>query len=183
MRKIYLLLLPSVFAACTVCYTPKVIQGRLNGVNPLKKGFVYYSKVIPVGGLSKEEIFRRARRWIALHYNSAKAATQLEDKDSGDLVSNTDVMVTIPAANRYDLPQPIHISFAFSIEAKADRFRLEATRFRVLSFVDRNPIETPLEQYCRMNEKLLTASLEAIDNRVGDIFDELQIEVRDAEEW
>jgi hypothetical protein len=52
-------------------------QEKLNGVLPLKDGKVTYTNIILVDSLSKQEIYKRAKQWLAYNFEY----TKVDDKD------------------------------------------------------------------------------------------------------
>jgi hypothetical protein len=50
---------------------------------------VTYQGVVEVPGVSKAELYSRAREWFANTFGSAKAVLEMDDKEAGKLIGNT----------------------------------------------------------------------------------------------
>jgi|GEM_PF-3150074 len=81
-----LILLAFSLSSCLPTFRIFERDGKLLGVLPLKNGRVVYQETVRLEQLSKEEIFRRARRWWVNNYRSAKDVFQLVDKETGEIV-------------------------------------------------------------------------------------------------
>lgn len=81
---------------------------------------VVYTGVIQAPAVSKDELYNRARRWIATEFKSASSNLQMDDRQAGTLMTKgaTTVRYTV---GRYSTA-PL-ISFTISIEAKDGRYR------------------------------------------------------------
>jgi hypothetical protein len=111
-------------------------QGDLSPL-PVTDGRVVYTGIVEVTNSSKEELFARARKWIALTYKSAKDVIQLEDKESGELVAKGILLVPWMMAEN-------HIFHTFSISVKNDKFRYIIDALvvsRPSTVLDNHPIE------------------------------------------
>lgn len=55
---------------------------------PIEKGEdpSHHERVIEFNGQSKDQLFSKAKKWVAIYYNSANFVTQLSDKDAGELL-------------------------------------------------------------------------------------------------
>lgn len=51
-----------------------------------ESGAVKYSEVVQVDGATKDQLYERARKWIATTYRSAKDVNQYESKDAGEVI-------------------------------------------------------------------------------------------------
>ena len=80
MKKIYIL--------CMVLFISNGIlaQDKLLGILPLKDGKVTYTDVIQLQGVSKDEMYKRAKHWFVDTFNSGKDVIQLDDKKNGEVI-------------------------------------------------------------------------------------------------
>jgi hypothetical protein len=170
-----------------ICTRPKVEDGKLNGILPLKGDFVEYSEVVSAPGLSKEEVYRRARRWMAKHYRSSKGAIEMEDRITGDLVSNSRLGINQVHSTGYVY---LDLHFSLSVESKADKFRIEITGISVeraltsnKSVMTASNSEVPIEQYCQGKRKDVDQVFRVVDSRLKTVTRHISESIKNHEEF
>jgi hypothetical protein len=111
--------------------------------------------VVQAEGISAEELFARARAWVAQTYRSANDVVQLEDKATGRLV-----------AKGFDHLEGMLYSadvwHTLTIEIKEGRWRYTMTNFDA-----RGPqFDMPLEKYSigKMHEKAATSARAVVED-------------------
>lgn len=86
------------------------------------------SKVVQVDSVSKEELYRRAKLWVATTYNSAQNVIQLDDKDNYTLVIKAQFPVTASAGLMMRLNQG-NVKYTLTIQCKDGRYKYSAENF------------------------------------------------------
>lgn len=90
---------------------------------------MYFSEVVKVDSTTnKEELFSRARSWFSSHYIDSKAALDVQDKETGELLGNgsMDVMAIQTGSNQF--PYGI-VTYNFKIIVKDGRYKYEFSNF------------------------------------------------------
>jgi len=110
--------------------TPGIAQNNpLTGIMPLLGNDVVYGKVVIADGVSKDELFNRAKRWVALTYKSANDVIQLSDKDAGSLVAKGTILVPFPY-NGF-VKTDSYLNHTLTIDIKDGKYRYELNDFIV----------------------------------------------------
>jgi hypothetical protein len=73
-------LLIGLFLIPAIC---KAQDSLLYHVFPLKDGIITYEKIIEIPGVSKDDLYNRAKSWALPFYSSQKDALQTDDKEAG----------------------------------------------------------------------------------------------------
>lgn len=152
MRLLLLLLLPLTCLA-------QVETDSLHGVLPQSDGQVVYQKTIDFPGLSKDDIYRRARRWWVYTYPSTDATLQLDDEKAGELIGKGYNLI-VPA----DYPRSIDKFYTFStmrIESMNEQMRVSISHISVTTTMDLLR-KTPIETLKKSPQKSLIKTLEHI---------------------
>ena len=86
---------------------------------------VTFEGVVPTEGISKADLYSRARAWFAKTFTSADAVLQLEDAGAGKLIGKgfTDIHVS----TGYYSPVRTKLWFTMQVEVKDGRYRYEIT--------------------------------------------------------
>lgn len=120
----YALLLLASLLTTAVCYGQKnfIENEKLNGVLPLSSdGSVTYQVIDSVPGATKDQLFRRARKWFTTNYNSAKDVLQVNDIDAGELIGKGIFDIKSPIKNVWVYPK---IGHTITVEIKEARYRI-----------------------------------------------------------
>jgi len=80
------------------------------------------SKVVKVDSVSKNELYLRAKLWVATKYNSAKNVIQLDDKENCILVIKAQFPVTASAGLMSRMEEG-NVNYTFTIECKDSRYK------------------------------------------------------------
>ena len=126
MKKIYILFLVLFISNWILA------QDKLLGILPLKDGKVTYTDVVQLQGVSKDEMYKRAKHWFIDSFNSGKDVIQFEDKENGEVISKG-CFKTIWMTNFYS-SQSINVWKTIKIQIKDDRYRYEITDFRMRNY-------------------------------------------------
>lgn len=82
--------------------------------------------VIDYPGITKDEIFERAIKWIALNFKSAKQVIDYQDKSAGSIIAKG-ILPEVSLEGRY-----VDISFTLSIDVKENKARYVFTNVSAL---------------------------------------------------
>lgn len=141
---------------------------------PLVEGKVIYSEVVQVDSTSKEELYRRAKVWIANSFQSAKAVIDLDEKESQNVIGKGNIQwstfgLLIGKNSRT-------VKFTFYIKAKDNKVKIEFKSIELgydLGNVKNNdPVETYIEAknpfYKGMREEDFKKIDDTITNTIAD---------------
>ncbi|MFC4233470.1 hypothetical protein ACFOW1_16330 [Parasediminibacterium paludis] len=98
-------------------------QEHLKGILPLKNGKVTYSEVVRVDGLSKSEIYKRLRLWLAYNYEFSK-------------FDNQELLIS----KGYFTYGNFRVWHILTIKIKDGRYKLELSNFEI-QFANTLPID------------------------------------------
>jgi Domain of unknown function (DUF4468) with TBP-like fold len=130
-------------------------QEKLKDILPLKNGKVTYSGVIQVDSLSQEEIYARARSWLAYNYEYSK----LDDK--GELINKGYFQYGI-----------YRVWNTITIKIKSGRYKYEISDFKM----DEKGTEYDLEgSYGSLTKK---ADFNYIDKHINEIIPSLEAAIK-----
>ena len=111
----------------------------LYGLLPLLEGRVTYRATENVPGLSREVIYRRARRWFVESFRTSNYVLQLQDRDSGEIVGKGISVAGIPYRR------------AILVDCKDGRYRITVTEVTISPGGVDIPIES--DKYSRYYSK------------------------------
>lgn len=102
----------------------------LSGAQELKTdsltGKYMITAVIPVDSLNKENLFAKAKEWIALTYRNANDVVQLSDKDAGKIICKGGFSTNLFLKQGW-------LMYTLILEFKDNRFRYTYTDFAYYS--------------------------------------------------
>lgn len=172
MKKAFLVLLS------TLILNGMYAQDKLLGILPLKDGKVTYTNVIQVDSFSKDELYKRAKRWFIDTYKSGKDVIQLDDKENGEIVGKgffeETWMVTFYAGQNVNVWQTI------KIHMKDGRYKYEISDFRMKYFVSASQytsasnVDIPLEDWNKGRDTNNKKFYPKIDNQVKLLIESLE---------
>jgi len=108
------------------------------------EGKVTYSEVVQVPGISKEQLYFRARAWFSNAFKSAKDVIQMDSKEAGTIIgkgNSTTIIVSIGIP----LETPCH--YTVKIFCKDGRFKCEVTDISYSGYVEGRRWENNIEYY------------------------------------
>ena len=161
----------SVLADCP----PVVMNEKLHGILPLANQKVTYSEVVDCGSVSQADLFRRSRLWSAQSFHSAKDTFALSDKETGDLISRSTQVVTLP---RSESSTGGVYSFRYSIvvECTNRKYRVTISQIDLEESGAARP--TPIETYCQKNDKELQVIYAELDKQLRNVLISFQENVK-----
>jgi hypothetical protein len=104
-------------------------QKKLLDVLPLNNGVVFYSEVIEVDSIRKDELYKRAKRWFVEAYKDANKVIQLDDKESGEIIGKGSFDAIWNAT--FVASHKVNVAHTLKIKVKDGKYRYEITDFRV----------------------------------------------------
>lgn len=114
-----------------------------------EKGHITYSGVVPVEGITKNELYTRGKVWFARAFHSAQDVVQADDKEAGVLVGKGILVVETMYQSFYAYQQwEPRVRFLVKLSFKDNRYRYEFTDFSYITpiTVDRlTPVDLPAE--------------------------------------
>lgn len=107
-------------------------QEKLLGILPLKEGKVTYSDVLPVQGVSKDQLYKRVKLWFIESYNSGKDVIQLDDKDHGEIIGKG--CFRAKWNFRFYTTLSMNVWKTIKIQIKNDSLKYEISDFRMNNY-------------------------------------------------
>jgi len=181
MKKI---IIPFLFCYCALTYGQDSIFSAL----PLKNGKVYYSDIVNIDSVSKDELYYRAKRWFVDTYSSAQDNIQIDDKENGEIVGKgcfrTYWDVTLLSGMEVNICQTVRI------QIKDGKFKYEFKDFSIRYYVapDLNTmasdVDMQLENWKSYSKKNSQRIFKKIDANVNDLIKSLSTALKTKpEEW
>ena len=88
-----------------------------------------YSEVVDCGSVSLPDVFRRARLWILQSAPDDKLL--LNDKETGDLVSNISLNITLPRSDSFS-GGVFAVNYVFTVECANRKYRASISHVGVV---------------------------------------------------
>jgi len=168
MLKSFYFLISFLITVPAIAQKNEVIGGKLNGVIPLDAdGQPTYQITKTVEGISKDELFKRARKWFAKTYNSSKDVLQVNDPSTGELIGKG-IMATKAKINRINWNNDVDHTLA--VEVKDGRYRITLNGLR-LGNARLTDYKLP---YIATTRNHYTALYSAVDQKCLDIITSLE---------
>lgn len=120
-----LIVATALLSVATLCASPAAAK-KETGPDPMpinEAGEYEYTGVVEVEGATAGELYSRAKVWVVDAYVSAKAVTQLEDKDAHRVIVKGTLDVKWMALTTAT------VKHQWTIEAKDGRYRYSVTGF------------------------------------------------------
>jgi hypothetical protein len=89
-----------------------------------------YQQVVPVPGASAEDLYARAREWVALTFEDARQVVQLDDPQR-HLLLGSGYTQLLTRRNNGTVKRTAPLWFSFRVETRAGRYRVECTDFAI----------------------------------------------------
>jgi hypothetical protein len=87
-------------------------------------GLIDYTEAVPVEGVSKADLFTRAKLWLAGSFKSAKDVVQTEDKDAGIIVGKGYSPISLTFFG-HAVPYQLH--YTLKLNFKDGKYKYELT--------------------------------------------------------
>lgn len=119
---------------------------------PLVDSQVVYTNIITVDGVSKDELYKRARLFIVKNYKSANAVIQLDDKESGHIIGKGVLTVVTDGGDLLGASET-KVNHTISIMVKDGRYKYEVSDLSVIGQLGSTQTTTPMEYYITSKNK------------------------------
>ena len=143
----------------------------LGGIIPMTNGKVTYEEVVPVDSVQKDELYRRAQRWLVNNYRSARDVIQYESAADGEIIAKGFFTVTWVV---FVLAEEVNVYHTISIRCKDGRFKYTITDAIIRYYADgyKNipgySVEVGLEDWLRNPSKQHAQNVYSdIDTRIN----------------
>jgi hypothetical protein len=87
---------------------------------------VSFNEVVKVEGVSKDDLYLRAREWFAKSFRSSKDVIQMDDKASGKIIGKGGAKGTY---SQLLFTGPLYVEYTITIVVKDGRYRYEISDF------------------------------------------------------
>lgn len=87
------------------------------GAMPIVDGMVVFSEVVPVEGVTADQLYTRAKMAVAEMFKSAKDVIQLDDKENG--------VIIVKGSNNYD--PDVYSHFTLKVYIKDNKYKVDMT--------------------------------------------------------
>lgn len=148
-------------------------QDKLGDILPLQDGIVTYTNVVQVDGVTKDELYSRAKKWFVTTYKSANDVIQLDDKENGEIIGKGNFRIT------YYARDPI-VNHTITISVKDGRFKYLITG---LVYSDIQGDKFPIENFPKgwAGKKKL---YETVDREINQLIGSIETSMKSkAAEW
>ncbi|MBV6405537.1 MAG: hypothetical protein GFGODING_02316 [Flavobacteriales bacterium] len=108
-------------------------------------GRVYFEEVVQAPGISKSELYNRAREWFVRSFNSAESVLQMDDREAGKLAGRGWTNIEIESLQAI---WQFKLKFLIMIELREGRYKLTFTDIEYQGHPtpkDINPASIPCE--------------------------------------
>ena len=118
-----------------IFFYPLILFGQVHYSDTLYKAnlpinnennLIEFDEIIIVEGVTKEELFSRAREWFALRFNSANHVIQMEDEKNGKLIGKGFSNIIVTFMNK-DTKEMLH--YTISVYLKEEKYRVKMSNF------------------------------------------------------
>jgi hypothetical protein len=114
---------------------------------------VAYSGVVEVPGASKAELYSRAREWFATSFGSAKAVLEMDDREAGKLIGNTNSDFTIHYGGILG-EAPVRLWRTIRVEVKEGKYRYALSNFATSGYYYAQSDARPVEEWFKASRIL-----------------------------
>jgi hypothetical protein len=118
MKKILLLLL---------LFTPFISIAQIKDSIVTQQDSSFEFKLIDSVSASKQELYTRARQFVALQFKDSKEVIQMDDKEAGKIICKGTLMPSAKAA--LGVPVQSYIEFTMTIDLKDNKYRCVLSNF------------------------------------------------------
>ena len=103
-------------------------NGKLNGILPLdESGKVKYQVVKTLDSLSKDELYKRGKKWFEIVFSTGKNTVNSSEASSGEIRGEG---LFLAQANYLGMHQKYKISHKLSLEVKDKKYRIILSDFK-----------------------------------------------------
>lgn len=132
-------------------------QEKLYNILPMIEGQVQFEEVVPVENVSKDDLYKRAKKWIVETYKSANDVIQYDDPSGGEVIGKGFFEVNWQATFMHTYK--VNVFHTVNIKVKDGRYKFVINGFRVKFHLPADkyspPVDgdEPLETFNKAREK------------------------------
>jgi hypothetical protein len=146
--------------------------GSAHSIQPAMTSKIAYTETVDCGSVSLTDIFRRARLWVS--QSAPENKTLVDDKETGDLVTQGHITITIPRSEN-SAGGVYRFSYVLSVECANRKYR--ASLANVEYQEGNGGRSVPLEAFSQKNENKAAAT--ELDAKLKALLADLQTNVKD----
>ncbi len=141
-------------------------------VHPAMKTKITHTETVDCGSVSLIDIFRRARLWVS--QSAPENKTLVDDKETGDLVTQGQIIVTLPRSEN-NAGGVYKFGYVLSIECANRKYRASLAN---VEYQEGNGGRTvALDVFSQKGENKAAAA--ELDNKLKEMLADLQANVKD----
>lgn len=146
-------------------------SAQAHSIHPPMKSEIAHTETVDCGSVSLIDIFRRARLWISQSAPDNK--TLVDDKETGDLVTQGHITVTIPRSEN-SAGGVYKFGYVLSVECANRKYRVSVANVELQDGTGR-PV--PLEVFSQKAENKTPAA--ELERKLKEVLADLQANVKD----
>jgi len=148
--------------------------GQNSKIKKDQSGVYSYKEVFKVDSIDANQIFNKAKEWIALNYNSANDVIQLEDKDNHKLICKGNFKINY-------MFMPRLINHTLIIEAKTNKYRITYTQFSIQN--DSKSSKTSFDGVMISRKKIFKRTEKKIKTFLSDLYKTIKEQSNSDDDW
>lgn len=148
-----------------------IASAHAHSILPAMTSKIAYTETVDCGSVSLIDIFRRARLWVS--QSAPENKTLVDDKETGDLVTQGHITITIPRSES-SAGGVYKFSYVLSVECANRKYRASVANVEYQEGTGR---ATPLEAFSQKNENKAAAA--ELDAKLRVLLADLQTNVKD----
>jgi hypothetical protein len=148
-----------------------IASAHAHSTQPVMTSKIAYTETVDCGSVSLIDIFRRARLWVS--QSAPENKTLVDDKETGDLVTQGHFTITIPRSEN-SAGGVYKFSYVLSVECANRKYRASVANVEYQEGTGR---ATPLEVFIQKNEHKTAAT--ELDVKLKVLLADLQANVKD----
>lgn len=149
-----------------------IASAHAHSIQPAITNKIAYTETVDCGSVSLIDIFRRTRLWVS--QSAPENKTLVDDKETGDLVTQGHITITIPRSEN-NAGGVYKFSYVLSVECANRKYR--ASVANVAYQEGTGSRATPLEVFNQKNENKAAAT--ELDAKLKALLADLQTNVKD----
>ncbi|SEJ01221.1 protein of unknown function [Dyadobacter sp. SG02] len=146
-------------------------SAHANSILPAMTSKIAYTETVDCGSVSLIDIFRRARLWVSQSAPDNK--TLVDDKETGDLVTQGHITITIPRSEN-NAGGVYKFGYVLSVECANRKYRASLAN---VEYRDGSGRTVPLETFIQKTDNKAAAT--ELDAKLKALLADLQSNVKD----
>lgn len=147
-----------------------------NNIFPLKDNVIFYEVIdSTLKGVSKEQLYMRAKTWVIRTFNYPRAVTEMDDRENGIIMGKGAFDYVTPMVQMSI--QRGTIKFTFRITVKDNKYRIQV--FDLTRESNSTVSEWYQENKTKTKRRYIIKQFEAINDKIKSIIDDFLLSIRD----